>query len=129
MTIQARNYDPAMMYGADVLGKDTTAGLFYNMVCTTTNGTTPVNIFGTGGAPQALTITGVFVVARDTTAGNITVQQAANTVCTIAKGTTTGVAVGGVTLSNTTYAAGDVATVLSSSAGNADVFITYTTAN
>lgn len=93
--------------------------------CTTTNATTPVNIFDANGAPSALTITGVFVIARDTTAGNITPKQGANTVCTIAKGAAAGVAVGGATLSNTVYAKGDVATVVSSSAGNADVFITW----
>ena len=95
------------------------------VTCTPTNGTTPVNIFDANGAPCALTITGVYVVARDTTAGNITPKQGANTVCTIAKGTVTGVAVGGASLSNTTYAAADVATVVSSTAGNADVFITW----
>lgn len=97
----------------------------YFTTCTPTNGTTPVNIFDANGAPTALTITGVMIVSRDTTAGNITPKQAANTVCTIAKGTSTGVAVGGASLSNTTYAKGDVATVVSSSAGNADVFITW----
>lgn len=96
------------------------------MTCTPTNGTTPVNIFDANGAPCAMTIVGVFVVSRDTTAGNITPKQGANTVCTIAKGTSTGVAVGGATLSNTVYAKGDVATVVSSSAGNADVFISWT---
>lgn len=93
--------------------------------CTVTNGTSAVNIFSSAGAPVAMKITGILIVARDTTAGNITVQQAANTVTTLAKGTSTGVAVGGGTLANVTYAAGDVATVLSSSAGNADVFITW----
>lgn len=97
----------------------------YFMTCTTTNGTTPVNIFDANGAPCALTITGVFVIARDTTASNITPKQGSNTVCTIAKGTSTGVAVGGASLSNTAYAKGDVATVVSSGAGNADVFITW----
>lgn len=92
---------------------------------TDTNGTTAVNIFGTGGAPCALTITSVTSTALDTTAGNITVQQAANTVVTIAKGTTAGALVGGVTLANATYAAADVATVLSSSAGNSRVMITW----
>lgn len=92
-----------------------------------TNSTTPVNVFGASGAPFALIVTGVYLVSKDTTAGNITLKQAANTVATIAKGTTSGAMVGAVSLANTTYALGDVCTVVSSSAGNATVFITFTT--
>lgn len=96
-------------------------------IATNTNGTTNVNVFGSAGAPYPLTITGVFVISLDTTAGNITVLQGGNTVCTIAKGTTAGAMVGATTLSNTVYATGDTCQVDSSSAGNATVFITYTT--
>jgi hypothetical protein len=99
-----------------------------NIIETTTNGTTAVNVFGSKGAPFSGTITGVFVIALDTTAGNITPKVNSNTVVTIAKGTTAGVLVGGVTLANTSFNPGDTVQVVSSSAGNAQVFITYTRA-
>ena len=66
-----------------------------------TNGTTAVNVIDANGAPCAITIKAVRVIALDTTAGNITVQQAANTVCTVAKGTTAGVVTGASSLANT----------------------------
>jgi hypothetical protein len=94
-----------------------------------TNGTTAVSVFGATGLPYAATITGVFLVAQDTTAGNITVENpAATVVCTVAKGTTAGVTVGATTLATTTVAAGTNVIVKSSSTGNARVFITYTRA-
>lgn len=100
----------------------------YNQVKLTTNGTTPVNVFGAAGAPGALVITGIFIVAKDTAASNIIVKQAANTVSTTAKGTSLGAFVNGGTISNATYAKGDVATIESSGAGNADAYITFTVA-
>jgi phage-related protein len=100
-------------------------GLKHNVhtVAVNTNGTAAVNVIDAAGAPCAITIKAVQVTALDTTAGNITVQQGANTVCTIAKGTT-----GASSLSHTAYAKGDVFTVKSSSAGNATVLITFATA-
>ena len=98
----------------------------YYTVAKNTNGTTNVNVFGTGGAPFPLTAVGVFVISLDTTAGNITLLRRADTVCTIAKGTVAGVMVGATSLSNTTYKTGDVCQVDSSTAGNATVFITFT---
>lgn len=103
-------------------------GVGYFTVAVATNGTTAVNVFGAGGAPCPLTVTSVTTNALDTTAGNITLKQAANTVVTIAKSATAGTLVGNGALSNATYAAGDVCTVVSSSAGNATVIITFTTA-
>ncbi len=99
----------------------------YYTVAKTTNGTTAVDVFDSAGAPYPIVVTGVFLVSQDTTAGNITLKQAANTVVTIAKGTVSGTLVGGVSLANTTYAQGDACTIVSSSAGNATVFITFTT--
>jgi hypothetical protein len=91
-----------------------------------TNGTTAVSVFGSAGLPYSITITGVFLVAQDTTTGNITLEAPASTVvCTVAKGATAGALVGATTLSNTTVAAGTNVVVDSSSAGNARVFITY----
>lgn len=99
----------------------------YHTIAVGTNGTTAVNVIDASGAPCAITIKAVQVTALDTTAGNITVQQGANTVCTVAKGTTAGVVTGASSLSNTVYAKGDVFTVKSSSSGNATVLITFTT--
>src|SRR5262245_56986983 len=62
----------------------------YLSVVTSTNATTPVDVFSSAGAPCAIRVTSVVSVAKDTTAGNITLAQAGNTVCTIAKGTTAG---------------------------------------
>lgn len=98
-----------------------------NIAVAETNGTTAVSVFGANGLDQAITITGVFLVALDTTAGNITVEApASTTVVTIAKGTTAGALVGGTTLSNTSVVAGTNVVVDSSSTGNARVYITYT---
>lgn len=147
MTLDPKNYDPALMQGATlnsaqltdgtivnadiadstIAGAKLTAGKGYFTVTTSTNGTTAVNVFGAGGAPTALTLTGAYVVSKDTTAGNITVKQAANTVCTIAKGTAASALVGATILANTAYAASDVCTVESSAAaGNAFVMLTFT---
>lgn len=99
----------------------------YFAVAANTNGTTNVNVFSASGAPFGLTVTGVFLISKDTTAGDITVVNAGNTVCTIAKGTTAAVMVGATSLSNTTVAKGASFQVDSSSAGNATVFITFVT--
>jgi hypothetical protein len=99
----------------------------YFCVATTTTGTTAVNVFGLAGAPFNAIITGVYLIARDTTAGNITIKNNTATVATIAKGTSSGVLVGAVSLANTTYYTQKPLTIVSSSAGNATVFITFTT--
>jgi len=112
-----------------VTGAKLSTGTGYFTVAADTNGTTAVSVFGASGLDTAITITGVFLVSQDTTAGNITVENpAATVVCTIAKGTSAGVTVGATTLSNTTVAAGTNVVVDSSSAGNARVFITFTVA-
>ena len=111
-----------------VSGAALTAKKGYFTVAVDTNGTTAVDVFGSAGAPCALTVTSAVSVAQDTTAGNITLKQAANTVATIAKGTSSGVLVGAASLANTSYAAGDACTVVSSSAGNSTVLITFTVA-
>lgn len=145
--IEARNYDPALMQGAEissanipagtvvtadiaanaVTGAKLATGVGYSMVATNTNGTTAVSVFGASGLPTAITITGVFLISLDTTAGNITVENPASTVvCTIAKGTASGALVGATSLANTSVAAGTNLIVDSSSAGNAEVFIAFT---
>lgn len=110
-----------------VTGAKLSTGTGYFTVAADTNGTTAVSVFGASGLSVAVTITGVFLVSQDTTAGNITVENPASTVvCTIAKGTASGALVGATTLANTTVAAGTNLVVDSSSAGNARVFITFT---
>lgn len=99
-----------------------------NVAVAQTNGTTNVSVFGSAGLTSDIVITGVFAIALDTTAGNITVVNGSDTVVTIAKGTTSGAVVGGVTLADTTVPAGTDLQVDSSSAGNARVYITYVTA-
>lgn len=96
------------------------------LIVAETNGTTAVSVFGASGLPFNATITGVFLVSLDTTAGNITVENPASTVvCTIAKGASAGALVGATTLANTSVTAGTNVVVDSSSAGNARVYITY----
>lgn len=91
-----------------------------------TNGTTAVSVFGASGLPYAITITGVYLISLDTTAGNVTVEAPASTVvATIAKGTTAGAMVGATSLANTAVPAGTNVVVDSSTAGNAEVLITF----
>jgi hypothetical protein len=90
------------------------------------NGTTAVSVFGASGLPYAITITGVYLIARDTTATNITVEAPASTVvATIAKGATSGAMVGAASLANTSVPAGTNVILDGSSTGVAQVFITY----
>lgn len=130
-----KQYIPAIKYGNLVAGDEIEDGAidYDNMASGVTftrtvdsNGTTAVPVF-TSGAPVACTITGVTLVALDTTATNITVENPASTVvCTIAKGTSAGAVIGATTLANTTVAAGNVVIVDGSGAGLARVTITFT---
>lgn len=97
----------------------------YFCVAATTTGTTPVNVFSAGGAPYDLTVTGMFLISLDTTAGNISAYNGTSTIATIAKGTTSAAMVGATSLSNTSYSRGRSFTVVSSSAGNSTVFLTF----
>lgn len=92
---------------------------------TTTNGTTAVYVFDATNAPINPTITGVFLVSSDTTAGNISVYNSGKTVATLVKGTVAGAMVGATSLSNSTMATN--VTVKSDSAGNSTVFMTFST--
>lgn len=107
---------------------DRIEGAGYGQVKVTTNGTTPIHIFGIEGAPCALTITGIVIVSKDVTAGNIIVKHGASVVSTTVKGIVADVFVNGGAISNNVYAKADVATIESSSVGNADVYITFTIA-
>lgn len=110
-----------------VTGAKLVTGTGYFSASVNTNGTTPVNFFGTT-VPFTGTITGIYLVSEDTTAGNITIADTAGTVATIAKGTVSGAMVGAASLANTGLTLGDTMTIVSSSAGNARVFVTFTTA-
>lgn len=95
-------------------------------VATTGAGTTAVSVFGASGLPYAITITGIYLISADTTAGNVTVEAPASTVvATIAKGTAAGALVGATSLANTSVPAATNVIIDCSSAGVAQVFITY----
>jgi len=96
------------------------------IVSAVSNGTTAVSVFGSAGLPFPITITGVYLIARDTTATNITVEAPASTVVsTIAKGTAAGAVVGASSLANTAVPANTDVILDGSGAGVAQVFITY----
>jgi hypothetical protein len=98
-------------------------------VAAITTGTTAVPVFGDNGAKADLTITGAFLTALDTTAGTISVINNRITIATMAKGTTAGVMVGATNLSTgtlATYTRGNPLTIVSSSVGNAIVYLVFT---
>lgn len=98
-----------------------------NVQVVSTNGTTAVNVFGANGAPANITITGFVVGAKDTTAGNIALKQGSTTIASVAKGTSTGaLTIEEAALSSPAIGAGTAVTVVSSSAGNALCFVYYT---
>ncbi len=105
--------------------KNLTERIPYFAIATTTNGTTAVNVFNPS-FMYGFTITSVMAISQDTTAANITLTNNGNTVVAIAKGTTAGLVTGGTGLANTSYKAGTPLSVVSSSAGNATVVITFT---
>lgn len=102
-------------------------------IATDTKGTTPVNLFNAkpprafnnGGAPYNFTITGVFLISKDGTAGNLSLVNNGNTVATIAKGTVAGTMVGATSLANVSYTQGRKIQIVSSSTGNGTVFVTF----
>jgi hypothetical protein len=96
----------------------------YQSVSTLTNGTNSVNVFSAT-VPFSGTVTGIYLISNDTTAGDITIASSVGTIATIAKGTVAGVMVGATSLSNTTFSKGNTFTVVSSSTGNAFVIINF----
>lgn len=97
------------------------------VIAVNTNGTTPVNVFAAA-LTFNLTVTGMYLISDDATAGNITLADTAGTIAVIAKGTVSGAMVGATSLANTPVSIGNTLTVVSSTAGNATVFVTYTVA-
>lgn len=108
---------------ADSIETDSIADGTTKLLVGNTNGTTAVDLYT---APVAITVTGIYLISLDTTAGNITVVNGSDTLATIAKGTSAGTLVGASTLANTSIAAGETLQLDSSSAGNATVFVTFT---
>jgi len=105
---------------------EVTLDLTESIISAVSAGTTAVSVFGTAGLPYAITIKGVYLISRDTTATNVTVEApASTTVCTIAKGTAAGALVGASSYTNTAVPANTNVIVDGSGAGVAQVFITY----
>ena len=127
LTIANNAVTTAKIAAANVTGAKLSTGVGYFTVAKTTNGTSPVDVIAAT-VPFDCTITGVYLISNDTTAGNITVADTAGTVATIAKGATAGVLVGATSLANTSVTSGNTLTIVSSSAGDATVFITFTVA-
>lgn len=121
-----RNYVNTGTAIAPVWQEGGESGSASETVAVTGNGTTAVSVFGAAGLPYGITITGVYLISRDTTAGNVTVEAPASTVvATIAKGATAGALVGASSLANTVVPAATDVIIDCSSAGVAQVFITY----
>ena len=106
------------------LGFDAKHGNGISETVRETNSTTNVTVFDNPSGFEG-TITGVYVVALDATAGNITISTQAGTVCTIAKGTVTGAAVFTATLLNTAITPAGSVVIVSSANANARVYIAY----
>lgn len=105
---------------------EVTLDITESIISAVSSGTTAVSVFGEAGLPYGITIKGIYLIARDTTATNITVEAPASTVvATIAKGTTAGALVGASSLANTTVPANTNVIIDGSGAGVAQVFITY----
>lgn len=105
-----------------------TGNKIYGIVEATTTGTSDVNVFGSTNG-FAGTITGVYLIAADASTATITIKNNGATVCTIAKGGTSGAMVGATSVSNATFTAAGTMGVSSgnSGLGQAEVFITFTT--
>lgn len=117
--------NPSFLGRVEAKGFDAIHGKGVSVTCVSTNGTTNVDVFGTTNGFQG-TVTGVFLIAKDTTAANITVVGPEGTYCTIAKGATAGALVGASALTYTAINRDGTLQVDSSVAsGQAYVFITY----
>lgn len=110
-----------------VTGAKLATGVMFSGVSKDTNNTTPVDVFGVANGFDGV-ITGVFVISKDATAGNIIIKTTAGTVATIAKGGVAGVMTGAVSLANTAIDDEGICTIESSSAGEATVIILFTVA-
>ncbi len=113
-------------------GVKTVMSKFYSAVAALTTGTTAVNVFGSGGAPCALTLTSIMGIAADTVASTqIMLRSGAGgttNIAEFAKSTTAGAVTGDASLTSTLVAvtSGDTVTVQSVSTGNALCLISFT---
>ncbi len=105
---------------------EVTLNITESLISVLGTGTTAASVFGTAGLPYGITIKRIWLISNDTTAGNVTVEAPASTVvATIAKGATAGALVGAVSYANTVVPANTNVIIDCSSAGVAQVFITY----
>jgi hypothetical protein len=108
---------------------ESTLNLTESIISTVSAGTTAVSVFGSAGLPYPITIKSVYLISRDTTATNVTVEAPASTVvATIAKGTAAGTVIGASSLANTAVPANTNVIIDGSGAGVAQVFVTYSRA-
>jgi hypothetical protein len=130
VNIKDANVTAVKVLDSSLTGAKLTADKGYYSVTVATSGTTPQNVFGAGGAPTALTITGVKATAKDVNAGNMVLKNGTNTVASFAKSTTAGIVTGeDGALANTAVAAAAVCTVESSTTnGNGYVEVCFTVA-
>lgn len=141
MALDINDYEPAFRYGAkiqtddyadaSVTGAKLITGKGYFTVAVPTNGTTPVNLFGTTNG-FAGTITSVTAIAQDTTAGSISlVTNVSGSETTVANRIIKSTSIGGVAgtvVAATAFSSAGTTTVVSNSAGNAIVVATFTVA-
>lgn len=108
-----------------VTGAILATGKGYFSVTALTTNTTPVNVFGVGGAPCDLIVKHVRLTAVDATASTITIATDGNTITTIAKGTAPGALVGATAITNGAIATASSLTIVSDGAGEAFVEIAF----
>jgi hypothetical protein len=113
-----------------ITGAKLSIGAHYGIVVVETNGTTAVNVFDANGAPAALTITGVMAVAKDTVANTeVVLTNGTLAVATFDKLNTVGWVIAEETdMTNEDVTSGDTLTVVTDTTGNAQVWITFTSA-
>lgn len=121
---QSNNLNPEFGGRAAAQGFDALHGNGISVTAKDTSGTTVIQVFRNP-IQFAGAITGVFLIAKDTTTGNIVVKRGDDTVATIAKGASAGALVGASSLANADLTPDDSVTIESSTAGNATVFISY----
>lgn len=111
-----------------VTGVKLATGMGYFAVVAATTGSTPVGVFGTTGAPCALTIKGMHVTATVTNAGDISITNGTST-ATIAKSATAGAVTGLTGVASIAVVASGTCNIVSSTTnGDAVVKVFFTVA-
>jgi hypothetical protein len=120
----------AKIADSTITGAKSTVGEWDMVKVVETNGTTAVNVFSASGAPAALTIKGIFAIAKDTVA---------NTECVLTNGTlavatfdklnTVGWMIAEeADMTNASVTSGDTLTVVTDTTGNAQLWIAFESA-